>query len=285
VAEPTAPSVKLYLDQTMAEAEMQPIAGGLAAVYSSRCPGKESPNEDGAALIPLGESSGLLVVADGVGGARAGQEAASMAIRELQHAVERALEEDLPARTAILNGFENASKAIQELGFGAGSTLAVVEVQDDTVRTYHAGDSMVLVVGSRGKVKLQTVSHSPVGFAVESGLLDEVEAMHHEDRHLISNALGMAEMRIEIGPSWKLAARDTVLLASDGLFDNLHTEEIVAELRRGPLARVAEALASHALERMVKAVEGQPSKPDDLTFLAFRRSGVNGGGAKTEPKG
>lgn len=270
---------KLYLDQRMAEAELLPVAGGTVAVYSNRGPGKETPNEDGAAVIALDEQSGLLVVADGVGGARAGHEAVQTAFRELQSAVEAWERDGVPVRSAVLNGFDNANRAILELGQGSATTLAVVEIQDGAIRTYHAGDSMVLVVGNRGKKKLQTVSHSPVGFAVEAGLLEETEAMHHEDRHLISNALGMPEMRIEVGPELELAQRDTVLLASDGLFDNLHIEEIVETMRRGPLKQAAKKLATLAEERMRNRVEGRPSKPDDLTFLTFRqgRTAAKGG--------
>ena len=43
---------------------------------------------------------------------------------------------------------------------------------------------MILTTGQRGRLRMQTVSHSPVGFAIEYGLLDESEAMHHEERHL-----------------------------------------------------------------------------------------------------
>ena len=129
---------------------------------------------------------------------------------------------------------------------------------------------MILVVGQRGKIKLQTVSHSPVGYAVEAGVLDEKEALHHEDRHLVSNMLGLADMRIEVGSIVELAPRDTLLLASDGLFDNLHLDEIVDRVRKGPLTQVVQHLASDAAQRMTIPREGQPSKTDDLTFVAFR---------------
>ncbi len=49
---------------------------------------------------------------------------------------------------------------------------------------------MILFTGHKGKIKLQTISRSPVGYAVHTGLLDETEAMHHEDRHLASNIIG-----------------------------------------------------------------------------------------------
>jgi serine/threonine protein phosphatase PrpC len=129
---------------------------------------------------------------------------------------------------------------------------------------------MILVMGQRGKIKLQTVSHSPVGFAVEAGVIDEAEAMHHEDRHLVSNVLGASDMRIEVGSTLTLSPRDTLLLSSDGLFDNLHRDEIVERMRRGPLLEGARRLSQDAVRRMTRPVGGNPSKPDDLTFVAFR---------------
>jgi serine/threonine protein phosphatase PrpC len=109
-----------------------------------------------------------------------------------------------------------------------------------------------------------------VGFAVESGMLDEGEAMHHEQRHLVSNVLGAADMRIEVGSQRRIAARDTLLIASDGLSDNLRTEEIVALLRAGPLDVACERLAELARARMHAPNEEEPSKPDDLTFVVYR---------------
>jgi serine/threonine protein phosphatase PrpC len=115
-----------------------------------------------------------------------------------------------------------------------------------------------------------------VGYAVEAGMLDGEEALHHDERHLVSNLVGSAEMRIEVGSPLELAPLDTVLLASDGLFDNLLQPEIVDEIRVKPLEQVARTLAEAAASRMDEPAQGQPSKPDDLTFLLYRRSGVRG---------
>jgi serine/threonine protein phosphatase PrpC len=260
-----------YFDQDMAEADIHRIAGGRAAVYSARCPDKQTPNEDAAALVPFGHGAAVLMVADGLGGVRAGEQASMTAVRAIEAALAEALERGLPVRVGILNGIERANSVVTELGLGAATTLALLEVQENVVRPYHVGDSLMLIVGGRGTIKLQTVSHSPVGFAVESGLLDETEAMHHEDRHIVSNVIGAPDMRIEVGSALKLATHDSVLLASDGLADNLHTEEIVARLHKGPLKRAAAALATNARQRMTQPEEGQPSKPDDVTFVAFRR--------------
>jgi serine/threonine protein phosphatase PrpC len=206
-----------------------------------------------------------------VGGDRGGEQASRVAVEAVWTALERASREGEVLRTAILNGIESASGAVSALGLGAATTLAAVEFQDFSVRPYHVGDSMILVVGQRGKIKLQTVSHSPVGFAVEAGVLGEAEAMHHEDRHLVSNVLGAPDMRIEMGSTIELAARDTVLIASDGLADNLRLEEIVERVRTSPIRDVANRLAEDTRRRMDQPREGEPSKPDDLTFVGFRR--------------
>lgn len=240
-------------------------------VQTTRCPEKQSPNEDAAAIIPVADGA-VLVVADGMGGGPAGQKASSLAVRTLEQEVRRIDSRlDQQLRFAILNGIEQANAAIQQLGIGAATTLAVVEVRHDFVRPYHVGDSLILVVGMRGKLKLQTVPHSPVGYGVEAGLLDGVEAMHHADRHVVSNVVGDPEMRIEIGPRLRLAARDTLVVASDGLADNLHTEEIADLVRKGDLYRASQRLFNEALRRMETQEESHPSKPDDLTLIAFRR--------------
>ncbi|NUQ62732.1 MAG: protein phosphatase 2C domain-containing protein [Pirellulales bacterium] len=262
--------VRLFLDREMSDGELHPFADGLVAVYSTRSPDKQTANEDAAVLIPFNDHAGVLAVADGLGGGRAGEQASRMALCELAASVEQADHDEASLRMAILNGIENANRAVAALGLGAGTTLAVAEIRGRTVRSYHVGDSMMLVVGQRGKIKLQTICHSPVGYAVESGLLDESEAMHHEDRHVVSNMVGAADMRIELGSSIELAWHDTLLLASDGLFDNLRIPEIVGCVRKGQLGKVSGRLAAACHRRMQGLEPGEPNKPDDLTFLAFR---------------
>ena len=263
----------LYLRQDMAEPESSDRLGGRVVVYSSRCPGKTTDNEDAAAVVEVSPTGGVLVVADGMGGGAAGEQASRIAVESVREEVEKG-GEDVPFRTRILNGIEAANTRILELGIGAATTLAVVEVLDGIIRPYHVGDSVILVVGQRGKVKLKTVAHSPVGHAVEAGVLDGEEAMHHEDRHLVSNILGTSDMRIEIGPPLRLARFDTVLIASDGLCDNLAVDEIVARVRSGPLPDGVAHLAVEARAHMEADGGLAPCKPDDLTIVAYRLAGL-----------
>jgi serine/threonine protein phosphatase PrpC len=266
----------LLLEAQMTEVAAFEFLGGNAAVFTTRSPQKDTPNEDVAALWPVGPTSGVLAVADGLGGHAGGERASRLAIETIQNSLQEAAHslaangEAVDLRAAILNGIEAANQAVRELGTGAATTLALVEIQDRIIRPYHVGDSAILVTGQRGKVKLQTIPHSPVGYAVEAGLMEEEEAIHHEERHVISNVIGSDQMRIEIGPPTEMAPRDTLLLASDGLFDNLLPDEIIETIRSGPLDRALCTLVDKAHQRMDNQNGTAPSKPDDLTVIAYR---------------
>jgi serine/threonine protein phosphatase PrpC len=262
---------RFFLGRDLPSPEACPIAAGVATVFTTRCPDKETVNEDAVALMPCGQRSGVIAVADGFGGQPAGEQAAQLALEKLAETLDASLGAGASMRAGILDGFEKANEVVQSMGVGAATTLAVLEIDDGRARSYHVGDTMALIVGQRGKVKLQTVSHSPVGYAVEAGLLGEDEALHHEDRHIVSNMVGAPDMRIEIGSSLKLRPRDTVLIASDGLFDNLVTQDILQVVRKGPLTDAADILSAQCDRRMRSPAEGQPSKPDDLTFVLYRR--------------
>ena len=260
-----------FLDVDMPAPELHAFPGGHVGVFSSRCPDVEGANEDAAAIIPVNDGGGVLVLADGMSGAAAGQQASRLAMAEMEKAVEATDEGEQLLRTAIINGFENANQAVKDLGIGAATTMAAVEIQGNEIRPYHVGDTVIMITGGRGKVKHVSIAHSPIGYAIEAGLLDELEAMYHEDRHIVSNVIGSQEMHIQIGPTMSLAPRDTLLLASDGLFDNLHLTEIIDVLYKGPLLKSLKHLADFSKDRMVNAAEGQPSKPDDMTILTFRQ--------------
>jgi serine/threonine protein phosphatase PrpC len=268
--------VLLFLDQRMARPIAQPMLRGQAAVFSARCPGKDTPNEDALALVPLPPVSAAMILADGMGGGRAG-EAASRATVEIiaaalapleELAAQRQMEEST-LRAAVLNGIEQANAQVKSQANGSATTLVVVAIHDGAARSFHVGDSLAMLIGGRGRVKLATVPHSPVGLGVEAGLLDAADAMHHEDRHLVLNMLGSDAMRIEMSSPIALAARDRLLLASDGLTDNLTDAQIIEVIRTGQPTTAAERLAEAALQRMTQPQTGQPSKPDDLSFILF----------------
>ena len=210
----------------------------------------------------------MLVVADGVGGAPVGHKASAIAVESVIDRVQMA-DPASDLRPAILDGIEQANREILELGIGAATTIAIVEIKDRTARAYQVGDSVTLVIGQRGAIKWKSTSHSPVGYAIESGMLDEADAIHHDQLHVVSNLVGCRSMHIDVGPSQPLAPRDTVIVASDGLSDNLQLDEIVRLGRSGKLLGRIEKLAQLTADRMSLAEPGCPGKPDDLTKLKY----------------
>jgi serine/threonine protein phosphatase PrpC len=246
---------------------------GSIAIAITACAEKSGANEDAAAIIPINNDCLVLAVADGVGGAPAARKASNLAVGNLRESLRNVEDEDARVRTTVLDGIELTNQDLLDQKTGSATTLVVAEIRDRFVRTYHVGDSAAWVVGQRGAIKMQTTPHSPVGFAVESGLLNEAEALDHDELHIISNVMGSNDMRIEIGPRMQLAARDTLLLASDGLYDNVLQSEIVEIIRKGPLAQAVAELWKLARQRMDGTETDKPSKPDDFSAILFRPRG------------
>ena len=247
------------------------VAGGEAIAYTCRDPYKETENEDTVAILPYGPGAAVLVVADGAGGLPAGKRASMTAVNTLAESLQVAMDKTMLLRTAILNGIEAANDAVLGLANGSATTMTVITLEGRLVRSYQVGDSEAIVIGQRGVVKLQTTAHSPTGFAVEAGFLDQREALHHKDRHLVSNFIGTSDMRIDVGAAVDLDLRDTILLASDGLMDNVHVDEMIELVRKGPLADAVQGVVGLATQRMKNVKDGQPSKPDDLSLILFRK--------------
>lgn len=241
-----------------------------ACYFTTRDPHKSTLNEDSLGLSECDASSAVFMVADGLGGMRKGDAASHTLVQHLSNAVTAQHGNCEQLRETVLDGIEQAHADILARYPGAATTLALLQVNGHTVRPYHVGDSAVLVTGQRGKLKHLSVAHSPVGYAMEAGVIDEQEAIHHEDRHLVLNAVGIDPMHIEIGPVIELAQYDTVLIASDGVFDNLHSDEIIELIRKGELSMVADSLRQAVTRRMLESRVGEPSKPDDMTFILLR---------------
>lgn len=266
------------VDADNAAPSLHPIPHGRVTCFSARSPEKDPPNEDALAVLATHGGAVVLAVADGMGGQASGDQAARITITAIRDAVagieaDDAASETSRIRPAVLDGIEAANREVLALGVGAGATLAVAEVTGPSCRSYHVGDAAIVQMGQRGKVKYASIAHSPVGYAEAAGMLDPEAALHHEDRHFVSNHIGSPDMRIEIGPTLKLGRFDTLLLATDGLTDNVSLLEIVELLRAGPLEGAAKALAQTARGRMLDPEEGLPSKNDDMTFVAFRPEG------------
>jgi len=259
-----------FIESNLDHPELHIIAHGKAVIYTHCAPYKETENQDSVCVMERSNGDGILAVADGVGGERAGSMASRTMIESLLDNFSTNTVQEL--QSVLLSSVDQANHAILGQGVGAATTLAAVEINNEQIRPYHIGDSDILLVGQRGKIKFQTIAHSPVGYAVESGLLDQDEAVGHEERHYVSNVVGSNEMRIDIGPILTMSKRDRLLIASDGVSDNLLIQDIIELIRSGPIEKAAKRLLQACQQRMQEENSDPPGKPDDLSFILYQRA-------------
>lgn len=179
---------------------------------------------------------GLFAVADGVGGAEAGEIASQMAVETVFQAFSNA-PVDADNVTVMASAFERANDAIfkmaQELPqlSRMATTIVTLKLSDGTATVGHVGDSRIYRFGKNGDLQRLTDDHSLVGEEIRAGRLTEEEAENHPAKNVISRALG-AEATVE--PDFAVVATEPgeiFLLCSDGITRHVSDAEI-----RGALA-------------------------------------------------
>jgi protein phosphatase len=198
-------------------------------------------NEDRALASPR-----VLVVADGMGGAKAGEVAAQMAVDAVSRLVGPVHENDV--RGAV----ERANKAIRRLATddpdksGMGTTLTAAMLDEDRLDVVHVGDSRAYLWRD-GTLRQVTEDHSVVAELVRRGSITREEAETHPHRNVITRALGAEEGIDADVVSVGLEDGDVVLLCSDGLSSYV-AEAAIAEVlaRNGTLEAAAKGLVGLA---------------------------------------
>src|SRR5579859_7969904 len=217
------------------------LAGYAGATDTGR---KRRRNEDAFVLAPP-----LFAVADGMGGAQAGEVASKLAAA--------ALEDTDPGR---LTGPEKVASLIQEANrrvhersssdpatSGMGTTMTVALVEDGGVVIGHVGDSRAYLVRG-GEIEQITEDHSLVNELLKSGKLSSVEAETHPQRSVITRAVG-TDPDVDVD-SFIVEPQDgdVFLICSDGLTDMVTDDAILetVEQYRGNLDRMTKQLVSAA---------------------------------------
>lgn len=236
-------------------------------IFSARSPSKDTPNEDSLAIISVDNETTVLIVADGLGGMAAGEQASKLTIESVINCLEN---KNISIREAILNGIDEANKLLLRARKKSGTTISVAEIKGNTLRTYHAGDSLILLAANHGKVKYQALSHAPISYAVACGAIDLERAMLHPERNLISNFVGCNDMQISIGPATELSTLDTLILSSDAVSDNLYGDEIAELIRNESLLEGINQLINECQKNMHEPLPDRRCHPDDLTLIGFR---------------
>ncbi len=225
-------------------------------------------NEDNAfARAPL------FAVADGMGGAQAGEVAAQVAVDALEHGLPDgpgSVEERLAGLVRQANvRIHQLSRADPDLA-GMGTTMTAAYLgEDDELAIAHVGDSRLYCVRD-GQLTRLTRDHSLVEELVQEGKLTPQEADEHPQRSIITRALGNEGDVVVDHMTWRAQAGDVYLICSDGLTSMI------------PEARVADILSRHqelprAARALVDAANDAGGR-DNITVVLFRIEDVEGGG-------
>lgn len=244
----------------------------IAALSHAGMAGKNNEDRYAVSSYTIGEEEKAVVfavVSDGIGGHRAGEVAAELAVNYIVQVVsesngKRPLE-------IIESAIHHASEAIasrsasKEEQQGMGATCACVWVEEDRLYAGYVGDSRIYLVRN-GKIRRLSIDHTWVQEAVEKGIITPDQASNHPNVHVIRRHLGSVELpevdfrlRLTGNDSNEQAAKnqgtrlmpgDILLLCTDGLTDMVWDDEILRLVTtRNSLKSSAEDLVARANER------------------------------------
>jgi PPM family protein phosphatase len=218
----------------------------------------------------------LFAVADGMGGAQAGEVASRLAVEVLEQGLPEgsgSIEDRLRARVREANARINAVGQADDQRAGMGTTLTVAHVGEDELTVAHVGDSRLYRLRD-GAFERLTDDHTLVDELVRQGKLTPQEADEHPQRSIITRALG-PETGVEADSrTWPARTGDVYLICSDGL------TSMVEETRVGELVAGAPSLA--AAGRALIEAANEAGGRDNITVVLFRLEEV-GGAAAADP--
>jgi PPM family protein phosphatase len=219
---------------------MSALAQTAATTHAGR---RRRKNEDAYVVEPP-----LFAVADGMGGAQAGELAANLAAAALRDdAGEGSGEERVAGLIQEANRRIYERSSVDEAVSGMGTTMTVALVEDGLVTIGHVGDSRAYLIRDR-ELDQVTEDHSLVAELVRSGKLAPEEADTHPQRSVITRALG-TDPDVDVDTfSIRTHPGDVFLLCSDGLTGMVEDERILEEVERhrNDLNRAAKELVSAA---------------------------------------
>lgn len=191
-------------------------------------------NEDAGGVFQNLDGSLLAVIADGMGGHRAGDVASNMTVAQLKNAWEEskgiktadAAEKWLMEHISIVNGLLFEHAATHSECFGMGTTIVAAITTDTFATLAHIGDSRGYLLNESG-FKQITEDHSLVNELVRTGQISKEDAEHHPRKNVLLRSLGtekMVEMDLK---TIMFEEGDILLLCSDGLSNKVSEQEMM----------------------------------------------------------
>lgn len=217
--------------QTMTDA----FSISSAAISDRGLSEKRPENEDSYLEM---RALGIFAVADGVGGAQAGEVASQMAVEILAEAFTN-LAPGADAESTMRAALAQANSAIYQMAHelpqlaAMATTIATLHLRANIATIGHVGDSRVYRLDRDGALTRETDDHSVVAEEVRLGRMTEEQAENHPSKNIISRALG-AESSVEPDLKTIMAeAGTTFLLCSDGVTRHVNDDEIKGVLTFG----------------------------------------------------
>jgi serine/threonine protein phosphatase PrpC len=230
----------------------------IARVGAVTDPGRQRRrNEDSYVIAPP-----LFAIADGMGGAQAGEVASRLATASLQESGA-----DTGGEQRIADLIQEANSRVYDRSSsdpntsGMGTTITVALVEDDHVSFGHVGDSRAYLIRS-GRIEQLTEDHSLVNELLKTGKLSREEAETHPQRSVITRALG-TDPDVDVDTfSVTAETGDLFLLCSDGLTDMVSEDAIldVVDQNRKDIDGALRALVKEA---------NRGGGQDNITVVAF----------------
>lgn len=177
---------------------------------------------------PQGTLPNLLVVADGMGGHKAGDFASKFTVETLKEEIKHSLKEG--PKEVLLDAVQVVNKKLIETAEkdikldGMGTTLVAATVIDHTLHFINVGDSRLYLINQ--EVKQLSRDHSLVEEMLRLGGISEEEAKHHPDKNIITRAIGVKEDVEADYYEYALKKGDVILMCTDGLCNMVNEDEI-----------------------------------------------------------
>ncbi|MFQ5676719.1 MAG: PP2C family protein-serine/threonine phosphatase [bacterium] len=240
---------------------------GLSAHYTV--------NEDSYLILEL---DGAFAVADGVGGANAGDLASQTALRTISKLIKEARGNTPPTSLNFVRSLIDAgNQVVYQLGQQrqrqVASTIALMLIKDGVAILGHVGDSRIYVHREDKLIQL-TKDHSKLQNLIDNSLITEKERADFQERHIITKALGAGAT---VEPDLQkviLKKNDLFILCTDGIYIHNTDEEILrnATKNKNNLAKICDTLKKNCYSRgakdnltaIVVKVEGQEFKKGSL---------------------
>src|SRR5919202_6949970 len=228
---------------------------------------KRRHNEDSFVLSPP-----VFAIADGMGGAKAGEVASELAVEALREAPS-----DGDGEGRVVSLIQEANRRVYERALedaaasGMGTTMTLALLEENAVRIGHVGDARAYLIRD-GELHQLTEDHSLVGELVRSGKLTPEDAESHPQRSVITRALG-TDPDVDVDTTTvETRSGDLFLLCSDGLYSMVGNDRILelVERNRRDLDAAAKALIAAA---------NKGGGEDNITVVAFEIAGT---GEETE---